>query len=132
MGPCLTPTRQSRPSGRYPAGGYSAEDLRQLHDAQHDPRAFAKVAHTLYLHFWISKPMWTWQVRSVPQLLAQKGTVAQMELRGREWCRHVRLALERDMHRAWNEAMWDVIAARENDADADVWYSPQVGAAGAR
>jgi hypothetical protein len=49
------------------------------------------------------------------ELLTQGATPEQVELRGREWCRHVRLALERDMQRAWREAMWDVIAARDED-----------------
>lgn len=110
--------------GRAHRDKYPAEDLRQLHDAQRDSRAFARVAADLDLRFWITEPMWTWEVLSVPELLAKEATPAQLEVRGREWCRHVRLALERGMHQAWNEAMWEVTAARENDPDVEVWYSP--------
>lgn len=91
------------------------DEFRRLHEARLDPPAFARVAHDLYLRFWITKPMWRWEVRSLPAILTLPGSPKQLELRAREWFRHVRLALERDMHQAWKQAMWHVIKARDED-----------------
>lgn len=91
------------------------EELRRLHEAQLDPPAFGQAAHDLDLEFRISEPMWTWEVRSLPATLVLLDPSEQLELRAREWFRHVRLALERDMQQAWNQAMWHVIQARDED-----------------
>lgn len=94
---------------------YPEDELKRLREAKDDPQAFGRVAADLDPRFQITVAVWTWEVRSVLEFLAQEATPEQVELRGREWCRHVRLALERDMQRAWHEAMWDVITARADD-----------------
>jgi hypothetical protein len=94
---------------------YPKDELKRLREAKDDPESFRRVAADLDLRFRITMALWTWEVRSVLELLAQEATPEQVELRGREWCRHVRLALERDMQLAWHEAMWDVIAVRDEE-----------------
>lgn len=100
------------------------EDLDRLRSTRHDPRLFTEIADDLHQEIRIFEPLWTWQVHSVPEILDQRCTPSQRQIRGREWCRHVRLALERDMHMAWNAAMWHVPVTREDADDAEVWYSP--------
>lgn len=81
--------------------------LERLSAASRDLHQFAQVAHELDLRFWITPAVWTWEVNSIPSILAS-GTAspAQLQALGRQWCRQVRLALERDMERAWHAAMW--------------------------
>ncbi|GAA1435951.1 hypothetical protein GCM10009616_34500 [Microlunatus lacustris] len=96
-------------------GIISGDELRRLQGARLDPSAFGEAARDLHLKFWVSEPMWTWEVASLPAILALPSTPEQLRLRAREWFRHVQLALERDMHEAWKQAMWHIIRDRDED-----------------
>lgn len=80
--------------------------LAALTASQGNATAFAKIARENYYRFRPYPPTWSWRVSSVEEILALPATSAQRVIRGREWARHIRLDLDRDMHAAWRAAYW--------------------------
>ena len=90
-------------------------DLATLEAAQHDPAAFARVARGMGERFRPIIATWLWDVSSITEVLSAPATPAQRSLRGREWVRHIRRDLDRDMHQAWMSAMWHLMPSHQDD-----------------
>lgn len=88
-------------------GLVTSDELEQLRAAASNPPRFRYLANQHGLRFWVPSAYWVWEVEPIPDALASsKLTPPQLQLLGREWCRRVGLALERDMQAAWHRAPW--------------------------
>jgi hypothetical protein len=94
-------------------------ELGALHDAADHHQTFGRLAEQHHLVFWITPPVWTWDIDSVPEALAGNPalTPGQLRLLGQHWWRQTRRSLEQSMENAHKQAIWwaQADAAREAD-----------------